>query len=153
MPAAQKAASAWLYKPDASPAAPAGVTVNQQARYTRAQRILKADEFSSAFRLRPVFRTSNFTLYARSNGLAQARLGVVAAKRLAQRAATRNMIKRIAREVFRQSDLPPLDCIIRLSSAVNTKAGPASSAVLKKRLREQIMTLLASQLAAEGKSR
>lgn len=152
MPAAQKAANVWPYNPDDAPAAPAGVTANLQA-YARAQRILKADEFSSAFRFRPVFKTRNFTLYARQNDLSQARLGVVAAKRLAPRAVTRNLIKRIAREVFRQSDLPALDCIIRLSGPVSTKAEPAATAVLKKQVRLQIVALLASQLATGGKSR
>ena len=126
------------------------MTATRSARYTRAQRILKTDEFSSVFRLRPVCRTRHFTLYARQNGLSQARLGVVAAKRLAPRAVTRNMIKRIAREVFRQSELPAIDCIIRLSAAVNTKSEPASTAVLKRQVREQISTLLASRLVAEG---
>ncbi len=155
MPAVQKVASASLYKPDAAHAAPVGVTAYLQARqaqYTRTQRILKADEFSSAFRLRPVFKTRNFTLYARQNDLAQARLGVVAAKRLAPRAVTRNLIKRVAREVFRQSDLSSLDCIIRLSAPINTKAEPAATAKLKKQVRLQIVTLLASQLASGGKS-
>ena len=65
--------------------------------FARERRILKADEFSSAFRFRPVQKTAHFVLYARSNGLPHARLGVVAAKRFAPRAATRNMIKRVTR--------------------------------------------------------
>ena len=126
------------------------MTATRSARYTRAQRLLKTDEFSSVFRLRPVSRTRHFTLYARQSGLSQARLGIVAAKRLAPRAVTRNMIKRIAREVFRQSELPAIDCIIRLSAAVNTKSGPASTAALKRQVREQISTLLAFRPVAEG---
>ena len=82
-------------------------------------------------------------LYTRSNQLTHARLGVVAAKRFAPRAVTRNTIKRMTRELFRQSSLPPLDCIVRLSKPVNTKADPATSARLKRLLREELMRLMA----------
>ncbi|TFW09967.1 ribonuclease P protein component [Oxalobacteraceae bacterium OM1] len=142
MHAAPKAASAWLSKPRlASPAA--GVT----ADYSRDRRIVKTDEFSSVFRLRPVQRSAHFVLYARSNALDHARLGVVAAKRFAPRAVTRNTIKRVARELFRQMTLPALDCIVRLSKPVNTKAGPATSTPLKAQLRVELQRLLQSQAA------
>jgi ribonuclease P protein component len=115
------------------------------SKYTRNQRIVKTDEFSSVFRLRPVQRTAHFVLYARSNSLPHARLGVVAAKRLAPRAVTRNAIKRVARELFRQADLPPIDCIVRLSKPVNTKSGPATSTALKAQLRAELSRLFLSQ--------
>ncbi len=85
-------------------------------------------------------------LYTRANDLANARLGVVAAKRLAPRAVTRNAIKRITRELFRQARLPAIDCIVRLSQPVNTKAGPAVTAGLKRALREELSRLLAAQV-------
>nr|WP_315481694.1 ribonuclease P protein component [uncultured Undibacterium sp.] len=113
--------------------------------FARERRILKADEFSSAFRFRPVQKTAHFVLYARSNGLPHARLGVVAAKRFAPRAATRNMIKRVTREIFRQSDLMNVDCIVRLSKPVNSKAGPATNAQLKRALRDEVLRLFVSQ--------
>ncbi|MFC0350397.1 ribonuclease P protein component [Undibacterium danionis] len=115
--------------------------------FARERRILKADEFSSAFRLRPVQKTAHFVLYARSNALPHARLGVVAAKRFAPRAATRNMIKRVTREIFRQSDLMNVDCIVRLSKPVNSKAGPATNAQLKRALRDEVLRLFVSQRA------
>ncbi len=110
--------------------------------FARNRRIVKTDEFSSVFRLRPTNRTAHFVLYTRSNGLTTARLGVVAAKRLAPRAVTRNMIKRIVRELFRQSALPAMDCIVRLSKPVNTRTDPAASSVLKKCLRAELQQLL-----------
>ncbi len=113
--------------------------------YARDRRIVKTDEFSSVFRLRPVQRTAHFVLYTRSNELAHARLGVVVAKRFAPRAVTRNTIKRITRELFRQAALPALDCIVRLSKPVNTKAGPATNAALKAVLRVELLRLFASQ--------
>ena len=84
-------------------------------------------------------------LYTRPNQLPQARLGVVAAKRLAPRAVTRNAIKRAARELFRQASLPPLDCIVRLSRPLNTKADAAISAPLKAQLRMELKQLFEAQ--------
>jgi ribonuclease P protein component len=118
--------------------------------YSRARRIVKTDEFSSVFRLRPAYRTAHFVLYTRSNRLTHARLGVVAAKRFAPRAVTRNTIKRVTRELFRQSDLPAIDCIVRLSKPVNSKEGPATSARLKSELRAELARLLSSQTQSQA---
>lgn len=92
-----------------------------------------------------MYRTSHFVLYARANQLNHARLGIVAAKRFAPRAVTRNTIKRVARELFRQAALPAIDCIVRLSKSVNSKEGPATSAQLKAELRDELRRLLQSQ--------
>ena len=93
-------------------------------------------------------RTAHFVLYIRINHLAHARLGVVAAKRFAPRAVTRNTIKRISRELFRQAALPAIDCIVRLSKPVNTKAGPATTVALKTALRAELLRLFDSQRMA-----
>ena len=114
--------------------------------FARARRILKTDEFSSVFRLRPAQRSAHFVLYTRSNSLSHARLGVVVAKRFAPRAVTRNTIKRITRETFRQSSLPALDCIVRLTKPVNDRRDPATGARLKSILRAELVELLHSQL-------
>jgi len=103
-----------------------------------------------------VQRSAHFVLYARGNPTGQARLGVVVAKRFAPRAVTRNMIKRIARELFRRTELPALDCIVRLSRPVNARAQPAAGASLKAALRSELARLLQSQApqpAAEGNRR
>ncbi|MFZ6843325.1 ribonuclease P protein component [Undibacterium sp. RuTC16W] len=118
---------------------------NASDDFARARRIVKTDEFSSVFRLRPVQRTAHFVLYARPNDLPNARLGVVAAKRFAPRAVTRNTIKRVTREIFRCSSLVSVDCIVRLSKPVNTKSGPATTARLKQELRAEIVRLFAAQ--------
>jgi ribonuclease P protein component len=117
--------------------------------FARERRIIKTDEFSSVFRLRPVQRSAHFVLYIRINHLPHARLGVVAAKRFAPRAVTRNTIKRIARELFRQTPLPAIDCIVRLSKPVNTKRDPATSAGLKALVRDELRRLFGSQLATD----
>ncbi|MFL9880053.1 ribonuclease P protein component [Herbaspirillum rhizosphaerae] len=123
--------------------------------YSRDQRIVKTDEFSSVFRLRPVYRTAHFVLYARNNDLPLARLGVVAAKRMAPRAVTRNTIKRVTRELFRQTALalPQVDCIVRLSKPVNSKSGPATNAKLKAELREELSQLFTFLLNATAFAR
>lgn len=121
------------------------MTGDRSLDFARDRRIVKTDEFSSVFRLRPVYRTAHFVLYTRPTDLPHARLGVVAAKRLAPRAVTRNTIKRVTRELFRQTALPSIDCIVRLSQSVNTKKGPATTASLKVALREELTRLFASQ--------
>ena len=59
-------------------------------------------------------------LHYRPNGLDSARLGVVVAKKLAKRANVRNLVKRIAREIFRRrrADLPAHDLVVRLHAPV-----------------------------------
>lgn len=89
-------------------------------------------------------------LYTRLNELPHARLGVVVAKRFAPRAATRNTIKRVTRELFRQSALPAVDCVVRLAKPVNRKDGPATTARLKADLRVELVRLFAAQSAAAG---
>lgn len=91
-------------------------------------------------------------LYVRPNALPAARLGVVVAKRLAPRAITRNTVKRMTRELFRQVSLPAIDCIVRLSKPVNTKSGPATTAGLRRLLRQELTQLMASQRPKESGS-
>ncbi|PRC94033.1 ribonuclease P protein component [Solimicrobium silvestre] len=114
--------------------------------FERTRRIVKTDEFSSVFRLRPVFKTDHLVLYARPNSLSHARLGVVAAKRLAPRAVTRNAVKRAVREGFRQSELLSslgLDCVVRLSKSVGSKKEPACTAAIQALLHAEVLSLFA----------
>nr|WP_154361345.1 MULTISPECIES: ribonuclease P protein component [Duganella] len=113
--------------------------------FARARRIVKTDEFSSVFRLRPSQKSAHFVLYTRLNQLPHARLGVVVAKRFAPRAVTRNTIKRVTRELFRTTGLPAIDCVVRLAKPVNSKDGPATTAKLKAALRVELTRLFAAQ--------
>ncbi len=124
---------------------PVSVSGKRPENYARFRRIVKTDEFSSVFRLRPVFRTAHFVLYARANTLGHARLGVVVAKRLAPRAVTRNMIKRLAREMFRKTELINSDCIIRLSAPVVQRDRSAASRQHKVALAAELAQLMMSQ--------
>ncbi len=145
MPVVRKAASV---SPSEAGCAHRSVSVSgkRPEDYARFRRIVKTDEFSSVFRLRPVFRTAHFVLYARANELGHARLGVVVAKRLAPRAVTRNMIKRLAREMFRKADLINSDCIIRLSAPVAKRDQSAASRKDKVTLTAELAQLMKSQL-------
>ena len=117
--------------------------------FARVRRIVKTDEFSSVFRLRPTQKSAHFVLYTRLNELPHARLGVVVAKRFAPRAVTRNTIKRVTRELFRQTSLPAIDCLIRLAKPVNSKDGPATTAKLKAALRVELARLFAQAKTAK----
>ena len=114
--------------------------------FERTRRIVKTDEFSSVFRLRPVFKTEHLMIYVCPNSLAHARLGVVAAKRLAPRAVTRNAVKRAVREGFRQSELLRslgLDCVVRLSKPVGSKQNPACTSAIQIMLHAEVLSLFA----------
>ena len=115
--------------------------------YGRHQRIIKTDDFSSVFRLRPVHRTEHFVLYLRPNSIGQSRLGVVVAKRLAPRAVTRNLIKRLAREVFRKASLGGVDCIVRLSQAPVRRPSSAATRALRVKLGTELLDLLTRKAA------
>ncbi|MCL1886933.1 MAG: ribonuclease P protein component [Betaproteobacteria bacterium] len=121
------------------------------ASFSRERRIVKTDDFSSVFRLKPKNRTAHFILYARKSVLPHARLGLVVAKRFAPRAVTRNTIKRVCREVFRKTELSAMDCIVRLSGLVMVRGEPAASVNLKRQLRQELEQLFASQ-TTDGKS-
>jgi ribonuclease P protein component len=97
--------------------------------------------------MRPTQRTAHFVLYAKVRQLPHARLGMIIAKRFAPRAVTRNTIKRMTREVFRQSDLPAQDCIVRLTAPIITKAQPATSTSLKAALRKELLALFSPRLS------
>ncbi|MCY1224715.1 Ribonuclease P protein component [compost metagenome] len=86
--------------------------------FPKAARLTKTDEFSSVFALRPRRRSTHFVLYVRANSQAEARLGVVVGKKFAPRAAERNLVKRMARELFRQrrKELSGRDVLLRLQA-------------------------------------
>ncbi|MFC0695185.1 ribonuclease P protein component [Paraburkholderia humisilvae] len=114
------------------------------AAFPKAARLLKTDEFSSVFRLRPWRRTAHFVVYARPTGN-EARLGLVIGKKFAPRAATRNLIRRLAREAFRvrRGEFGGWDVLIRLHTKVNKQAFPSATSVpLKVLCRGEIDTLL-----------
>jgi ribonuclease P protein component len=115
-----------------------------QAAFPKAARLLKTDEFSSVFRLRPWRRSAHFVVYGRPTGN-EARLGLVIGKKFAPRAVTRNLVRRIAREAFRvrRAEFGGWDVLLRLHTRIDRKALPsASSPPLKALCRAEIAMLL-----------
>ena len=100
--------------------------------FRSAHRLHKTDEYSSVVAFRRALRGRFYMLHYRPNGLDTARLGVVVAKKLAKRANTRNLVKRIARECFRRNRvvLPAVDMVVRLHAPV----APATRAELNQDL-------------------
>jgi ribonuclease P protein component len=89
--------------------------------FARRYRLTKTDEFSSVFGFRRAIRGKLLMLHYQpcpSNGLNEARLGVVVGKKLLKRAVDRNRVKRIIREQFRRErrNLPACDLIVRLAA-------------------------------------
>lgn len=116
------------------------VPLQAPAAFPKAARLLKTDEFSSVFRLRPWRRSAHFVVYARPTGN-DARLGLVTGKKFAARATTRNLIRRLAREAFRlrRADFGGWDVLLRLSARFDKAALPsASSPPLKALCRAEI---------------
>jgi ribonuclease P protein component len=114
-----------------------------QAPFPKAARLLKTDEFSSVFRLRPWRRSAYFVVYGRPTGN-EARLGLVIGKKFAPRAVTRNLVRRIAREAFRvrRAEFGGWDVLLRLHTRFDKKAMPgASSPPLKALCRSEIEAL------------
>lgn len=112
------------------------------ATFPKSARLLRPSEFSTALRGKRIGRGAFFMLsrYIHySNPESTARLGLIIAKRYAQRASSRNAIKRVIRESFRarRQQLPSGDYIIRLHS----KVPECSLTELKKITRQEIDNL------------
>ncbi|MBN4664911.1 ribonuclease P protein component [Pandoraea nosoerga] len=110
--------------------------------FPKAARLLKTDEFSSVFSLRPLRRSAHFVLYMRRRDIApgtpedtdatpqEGRIGIVVGKKHAPRAVTRNLIKRQAREMFRQrrASLAGWDFVLRLTRRFDKGTHTAAAA-------------------------
>jgi len=106
-------------------------TPSERFELPRSRKIIKADAYASALRMRVCARSQDFVLhhlahrtqisaYPVSQNWAQ--LGLVVPKRLAKHAVRRNLLKRLIRESFRvrASQLPAGLWVVRLSNNVNS---------------------------------
>lgn len=82
-------------------------------------RLRQPQQFSAVFASRRVLRSAHFELRYQPSAETTARLGLVIAKRFARRAVLRNLLKRLAREAFRQlrPQLGSFDIVLRLTRA------------------------------------
>lgn len=83
-----------------------------------------------------------FRLYVSRNGLPQARIGIIASRRVAPRAVDRNRMKRLVREVFRTMAERPagVDIVVELRRCAPPASGAAARAELSRLLEELAAT-------------
>jgi len=103
--------------------------------FTSRDRLLSARQFTRVFEQANKTSSEFFTILSRENNVGQARLGLVVAKRRANRSVDRNIIKRIIRESFRlnKASLPKYDFIVILKRPIKT--------IKRANLRQQMETL------------
>ena len=108
--------------------------------FPRARRLTSGVDYSRVFRGASRSSDRFFTVLARRNGLAAARLGLAISRRVAPRAVDRNRLRRLARESFRQLELAPLDYVVMARKDTVQAANPAIRSSLDmhfRRLSEQ----------------
>ncbi len=117
-----------------------------RATFSPAARLHRPSEYAHAMQGRRIARGALFVLRRGappadpSDPSSGPRLGLIIAKRYAPLAVTRNAIKRVLREAFRQRrhTLAPGDYVFRLHAPV----GSTSLSALKKRVRHEADQLL-----------
>lgn len=116
-----------------------------RATFPAAARLHRPSEYASALKGKRLARGALFVVTTPRNATADtdlicARLGLIIAKRFAAKSVTRNAIKRVIREAFRQKrhELPARDLVFRLHSKVR----PHTLTELKKQVRSEIDVLL-----------
>jgi ribonuclease P protein component len=80
----------------------------------------------------------HFTLFAKPNGLGQARIGIIVSRRVARRAVDRNRAKRLVREAFRRARhrLAGIDVVVELRRCPLRGAMAAAGAEINRLLDE-----------------
>lgn len=103
----------------------------------RRARLLRREQYNAALASGAAGVRRHFTLFARPNGLSQARIGIITSKRVAPRAVDRNRAKRLVRETFRQlrHRLGGMDVVVELrrcpAQGFNAAAGAEISRLLE----------------------
>jgi len=102
--------------------------------FPRACRLDGPHAYAAVFAFKCSVAGEMFRVYARPNGVAAARLGIVVSKRVIPQAVARNYCKRLAREVFRaeHAALAGVDLVVRPRATVT----PASSAAARAEIRD-----------------
>lgn len=106
------------------------------ARSWRARVLRDRESFDTVLRRGYRVSSRNFVVRALPNGLSQARLGIIAAKKVAPRAIDRNRGRRMVREAFRAAEttIQGMDVTIQLLDSLR-REDPA-------RVRVELTTLL-----------
>lgn len=89
--------------------------VHRDQSFTRSRRLLTAGDYRAVFDdVRFKAGQKEFVLLARPAATSHSRLGLAVARKHIRRAVNRNVVKRLAREVFRMlpQTEPPLDIVL-----------------------------------------
>ncbi len=88
----------------------------QTFRLIKQAKMIKTDDFSSVFNFRKRISTQYLAMHYQPNMHQRARLGLVVGKKTAKLAVSRNYMRRVLREFFRQKqhDICHVDLIIRV---------------------------------------
>lgn len=123
----------------------ANTTATMRATFPPSARLHRPSEYAAALKGRRLARGALFVVTTpRPNpelpASDTARLGLIIAKRFAAQSVTRNAIKRVIREAFRQKrhELPSRDLVFRL----HAKVQPCTLTELKQRVRSEVDALL-----------
>jgi len=105
--------------------------------FSRACRLDGPQAYAAVFAYKCSVAGESFKVYARPNGAAGARLGIVVSKRVMPQAVARNYCKRLAREVFRaeRAALAGVDLVVRPHRAVTRASAAAARAEIRALLR------------------
>lgn len=112
--------------------------LNRGGTFPRRARLTSAAQFESVFASTCKSSSGSFTVLARPNGLAQARLGIVVSKRCSKLAVERNRLKRLVRENFRlvQQRLAGLDLVVIARPAAVKRDNRQLAATLQRHWKE-----------------
>lgn len=102
-------------------------------RFSANQRIKQSKDFELAFRQKGLINKW-FAIHLSDSKHDYARLGLVVSKRVIAKSVSRNMAKRLIRELFRNNalNLPPLDFIVRIRrSLTKERSKEAQEALLQ----------------------
>ena len=100
--------------------------------------MLARGQYEAALASGPARTRRYFTLFVRPNGGPQARIGIIASKRVAARAVDRNRAKRLVREAFRKlrHRLGGVDVVVQLKRCPAPGRDAAAGAEIAKLLEE-----------------
>jgi len=82
-------------------------------------RLNSPKDFRNCFTNGKKIKNEVFVLHYLDNGSQHSRLGISVAKNKIKKAVERNRIKRVAREIFRKSDITGLDIVLLLKYEKN----------------------------------
>lgn len=107
-----------------APRAAPGLRFSISAKFTDAHRLLRKDGFSHVVHAESI-EDKCFRIFFVHNRQANARLGIIARKKILPDAVHRNYVKRVIREAFRQHDVKTckLDVVVMVRSACAKENG------------------------------